>query len=101
MTLTKQQRAAVIAGRQRVYRRNADPAATQRNREYTRSIPGSWRRELLRKYANKCASCGVDLTPSNAHMDHITPFSKGGLRRIENFQPLCAPCNLKKGNRTE
>ncbi|HSH40151.1 MAG TPA: HNH endonuclease signature motif containing protein [Chthoniobacterales bacterium] len=101
MTLTKEERTAIIAGRQRVYRRNADQSATRKNRDYTRSIPPSWRRELLRNYANKCASCGVDLTARSAHMDHIVPFSKGGLRRIENFQPLCAPCNLKKGNRTE
>ncbi len=100
-TLTREERAEVIASRERIYRRNADPGATQRNRDYTRSIPPSWRAELLRKHDFKCAMCGILLTDGNIHMDHITPFSKGGLRRIENFQPLCAPCNLKKGNRTE
>ena len=99
-TLSKEERAKVIASREKVYRRHSDPTATQRNRDYTRTIPNSWRAELLRKSNFKCAECGILLIDGNTHMDHIVPFSKGGLRRIENFQPLCAPCNLKKGNRT-
>lgn len=100
-TLTKEERAAVIASRERIYRRNADSEATQRNRDYTRSIPPSWRAELLREHNFKCAACHILLTDGNIHMDHIVPFSKGGLRKKSNFQPLCAPCNLRKGNRVE
>jgi 5-methylcytosine-specific restriction endonuclease McrA len=36
---------------------------------------------------------------STAHIDHITPFSKGGLTILKNLQALCSPCNLSKGNR--
>lgn len=101
-TLTKEERATVIASRERIYRRHSDSEATERNRDYTRSIPRSWRAELLRKHNFKCANarCRKLLVDGDIHMDHIVPFSKGGLRRIENFQPLCASCNLKKGNRT-
>ena len=30
--------------------------------------------------------------------DHIIPKSKGGAEVLGNMQPMCAPCNLKKGN---
>lgn len=68
-------------------------------REYTRSIPPSWRAILLEKYDHKCFLCGADLRATKYHIDHWTAFSKGGTSEMSNLRPLCAPCNLKKGNR--
>jgi hypothetical protein len=67
-------------------------------REYTRSIPPSWREEILRQYNHQCAHCGRVL--DQHHLDHIRPFSRGGTTQKANLQPLCPSCNLKKGNRS-
>ena len=32
-------------------------------------------------------------------VDHILPKSHGGRNEVENLQPMCCECNLKKGNK--
>ena len=44
----------------------------------------------------KCALCGDELG-KGFHVDHVIPFSKGGVTELENSQALCPTCNLKKG----
>lgn len=52
-------------------------------------------------FLNRCVKCGEQETSKNPlHADHIIPYSKGGGKGINNIQPLCAICNLGKGNRT-
>ncbi len=34
-------------------------------------------------------------------IDHIIPKSKGGNKHLNNLQPMCCNCNLKKGNKIE
>jgi superfamily II DNA or RNA helicase len=46
----------------------------------------------------RCQLCGVDLEPG-WHVDHMTPWSRGGETDVINGQALCPTCNLKKGNR--
>jgi len=52
--------------------------------------------ELLKKHNYSCVYCG---STNNISVDHIIPLSKGGTNYIDNIQPLCLPCNLKKGNK--
>lgn len=52
---------------------------------------------LLAQYDWTCPCChkkGLKLT-----IDHIIPLSKGGSDNIENIQPLCMSCNLRKHTR--
>lgn len=43
--------------------------------------------------ASPAATLGVEL-----HVDHITPWSKGGETVLSNLQTLCSVCNLGKSN---
>lgn len=49
----------------------------------------------------RCQTCGR--SPANEpgtilHLDHIKPWSKGGLTEDDNLQVLCERCNLGKGD---
>lgn len=46
---------------------------------------------------NCCAACG-QFKPLTC--DHIQPLSTGGSNVPSNIQPLCRPCNSRKGQRT-
>jgi len=60
---------------------------------------GEW--ELLKKqYGYTCPRCELsepfDQRSKWLTEDHIIPLSKGGSDLIENIQPLCLSCNIKK-----
>jgi hypothetical protein len=52
---------------------------------------------LCKKYGNRCLCCHKKRRPTP---DHVIPFCKGGTNHFSNIQPLCLPCNVKKGNST-
>jgi hypothetical protein len=57
-------------------------------------------RVLRARYHHTCLCCGkaepdIKLTP-----DHVIPLVHGGRNAIDNIQPLCLLCNLKKGTKT-
>lgn len=77
-----------------------------RKRKY---LNGTIRKKIWLKFQKKCVTCGCEtklfgnsvspfsLTP--CAIDHIIPFSKGGLCEESNFQLLCLTCNSQKGNK--
>jgi 5-methylcytosine-specific restriction endonuclease McrA len=52
---------------------------------------------LCKLHGNKCLCCGKR---RKLAADHVIPVSKGGSSNIENIQPLCQPCNSRKGTKT-
>lgn len=57
--------------------------------------------QVLQRDRFSCRACGASpaLTPGvELHVDHIVPWSQGGLTVLENLQALCSTCNLGKSN---
>jgi 5-methylcytosine-specific restriction endonuclease McrA len=56
------------------------------------------RRALFARDGWRCVYCGT--SGGRLTLDHIVPRSKGGESIWENVVTACAPCNLRKGDRT-
>ncbi|MEI2714572.1 MAG: HNH endonuclease [Nocardioides sp.] len=74
----------------------------QRKRRTGRSPNLRVRFAVLQRDRFTCRSCGR--SPSSdpgvtLHVDHVTPYSKGGETVLANLQTLCQDCNLGKSDR--
>ena len=56
------------------------------------------RRALFARDGWRCVYCGTN--GGRLTLDHVVPRSKGGESIWENVVTACAPCNLRKGDRT-
>jgi 5-methylcytosine-specific restriction endonuclease McrA len=56
------------------------------------------RRALFARDGWRCVYCGT--SGGRLTLDHVVPRSRGGESTWENVVTSCAPCNLRKGNRT-
>lgn len=70
-----------------------------RNRRKNLSIgnelrSGEWE-AVVASCGNQCIVPGCGTSPVT--MDHVKPVCKGGRHHISNLQPLCGPCNDRKG----
>ncbi len=72
------------------------PEAIRPRLRYRAKIPRDLREAVYERDGEKCLHCGAldDLT-----LDHIVPWSTGGMDDITNLQTLCRPCNSRKGAR--
>jgi len=62
-----------------------------------KKIPLALRWKLLKEYGFECPICGEkDL--SKLEVDHIVPFSMGGVDEKYNYQILCNKCNIMKSD---
>lgn len=67
-----------------------------------KNISESNRYQILENAGFKCQACGAKPTKDNdveLEIDHIMPFSLGGIDHASNYQCLCKDCNASKGNR--
>lgn len=56
---------------------------------------------VLKRDSFTCKQCGASPAKDHnvqLHIDHISPWSKGGETVIDNLQTLCQNCNLGKSN---
>ncbi|XWN29790.1 MAG: RHS repeat-associated core domain-containing protein [Devosia sp.] len=74
----------------------------------SRLARGKLRREVIEAQRKPdgtidCAYCGVRINekainePDSLRVDHVEPYSKGGLTTTENLKVTCRTCNLSKG----
>ena len=76
-------------------------SAHPRKKRTKRDISERQRFRILPRDGFRCNSCGASplTTPGvELHVDHITPWSKGGETIDTNLQAKCSRCNLGKGN---
>jgi hypothetical protein len=66
-------------------------------RTRTRTIGYALRFQVLRRDGFTCQYCGRRPPEVKLHIDHILPWSRGGLNVIKNLITSCEPCNLGKG----
>lgn len=61
-------------------------------------IPDQLRATVYERDGHACRKCGAT---AKLTLDHVKPWSKGGLDVVENLQTLCGPCNSSKQDRIE
>ena len=74
----------------------AEEEPLDRNRCFTRQQ----REYIFKNSGGRCQeeSCGIALSSTNFHADHIKPYSAGGPTQVSNGRTLCSKCNRLKGS---
>jgi hypothetical protein len=68
----------------------------------SRVIPMGLRYKILNRDKSKCLKCGRSAKEGVIlHIDHIKPFSLGGLTVLSNLRTLCHECNIGRSNKYE
>lgn len=83
--------------------KTSKPKKEVKRKRTTRNINLRLRFTILQRDNFSCNKCGRSPAKDPGvvlHIDHITPWSKGGETVIENLETLCSDCNLGKSNLT-
>lgn len=75
-----------------------------RERSGPRDAPLGLRYRVLVRDRFRCVLCGRSPATNqhvNLHVDHILPWSKGGVTEFENLRTLCKDCNIGKADQIE
>jgi hypothetical protein len=73
------------------------PKVDTRRGARTRTIGYALRFQVLRRDGFTCQYCGRKPPEVKLHIDHLQPWSSGGLNALENLKTSCEACNLGKG----
>ncbi len=69
--------------------------------EERRAVPDRVRRAVLSRDGLVCQLCFQQVDPDDVHLDHIKPFSRGGLETVSNLRVTHSICNIRRGNRED
>jgi len=69
---------------------------TESNRD---SMPRRTREAVIARDGHVCQICMSAVEPTDIHIDHIKPYSKGGQTLLINLQVTHSLCNMQKGAR--
>jgi len=69
---------------------------TKSKRKLSRSIPNSVLIRVVRRDNNTCQACGKILLDREIEIDHIIPYSRGGISEESNLRVTCLDCNRSK-----
>lgn len=72
------------------WQRGVDPDARRP------AIPKRVRQLVLERDGLICQLCGGKVEPSDVHLDHVKPWSKGGQHTMANLQVTHSLCNMRK-----
>lgn len=62
-------------------------------------IPKALRQKVIERDGYVCGLCDGDVDPTDVHIDHIRPWSKGGPHALGNLQVTHSRRNIAKGAR--
>jgi hypothetical protein len=80
------------------YRKRLIARGTPRGSQHSSYISKPLRRVVLAAGRNRCAACPTRIWEGFCEMDHIMPWSLGGLTTLFNLMALCPRCNQTKSN---
>ena len=75
-------------------------AQRKQSQALRRGAIGTLRLQVLERDEYRCRYCGCAVVRKTAHIDHVIPYSLGGLTEIENLATACADCNHMKAGKT-